>query len=341
MSVLAKYDSFKINPNSITFYSAPVWSAAEKSNQCITATLECEKFKKSKAATISNLTDGFLSPMAASRLRNRIKNLFWLSGAIVIHKGKLVTKSQNKISFVTLTLSAKQFHSDNYIKAKMLNQFISELRLLIHDFNYIWRAEKQANGNIHFHLLIGSFVPWIKIRDIWNRIQKKEGYVQKYHDKFVNISFSDYCQTLQSYDYTKINEYKQAYAYGNSTNWMNPNSIDAHGMKKVKNIFAYLSKYLSKNHSKSELSEYELASTQKIEGRIYFCSSSISRISSFSGTFNELSRIEIEKILVKFPDCLIVKDFFSILAIAVERLFNAGFKLFYFYFICNLNYLKL
>lgn len=82
--------------------------------------------------------------------------------------------------FVTLTLSAKQRHSDNEIKRNMLDQFIHWAKYNYNVKFYFWRAEAQKNENIHFHLILDSFIPHQEIRDSWNAIQANNGYLAEY-----------------------------------------------------------------------------------------------------------------------------------------------------------------
>jgi hypothetical protein len=82
--------------------------------------------------------------------------------------------------------------------------------------NYIWRAEKQKNGNIHFHILSDKFIPYTELRESWNRIVEKLGYVTRFRDK---------------------NGMKK------------PNSTDIHSLNKVKNISNYILKYMVKNEN--------------------------------------------------------------------------------------------
>ena len=77
-----------------------------------------------------------------------------------------------KMAFITLSLSSTQIHSDNEIKEKCLNQFLIEIRKRYRVKNYIWRAEKQKNGNIHFHVVIDKFIAWSELRDRWNQDTK-------------------------------------------------------------------------------------------------------------------------------------------------------------------------
>ena len=67
---------------------------------------------------------------------------------------------QYKLTFITLTLPSKQIHSDNEIKSKCLNQFLIELKKNHSVSRYIWKAEKQENNNIHFHIIADKFIKW-------------------------------------------------------------------------------------------------------------------------------------------------------------------------------------
>jgi hypothetical protein len=80
-----------------------------------------------------------------------------------------------------LTLSEKQKHDDRFIKAEMLEPFLSKLIRDGLTKHYFWRAESQANGNIHFHLILDNWVDMRVIQGIWNSIQSKHGYTDNYH----------------------------------------------------------------------------------------------------------------------------------------------------------------
>ena len=80
--------------------------------------------------------------------------------------------------FVTLTLSDKQRHSDNWIKRKYLNNFISDIKRNHGIENYYWKAEAQKNGNIHFHLIVDRYIQKEILQQKWNRIQSE--YVDSY-----------------------------------------------------------------------------------------------------------------------------------------------------------------
>jgi hypothetical protein len=157
--------------------------------------------------------NGFMSPKTSQKVRKMLDS--WLTAVELERKrlGQGAYYRNSKVTFVTLTLSGKQVHSDNEIKRKMLNRFIIELRREKGVYNYFWRAEPQKNGNIHFHLLIDKYIPWKEIRDKWNEIQGDNGYLSDFYNKFMHLD---------------------------------PNSTDIHGLGKVKSLVGYVVKYCCK-----------------------------------------------------------------------------------------------
>lgn len=123
-------------------------------------------------------------------------------------------KSQRKMVFVTLTLSANQIHSDQEIKLKVLKPFLRILRDKYNVKNYIWKAESQENGRIHFHLVIDRYINKHDISRIWNKCQNALGYIDEFFKKF------------------KHN---------------NPPSTDIHAVRDKAGMIQYLEKYISKS----------------------------------------------------------------------------------------------
>lgn len=46
---------------------------------------------------------------------------------------------------------------------------------------YFWRAEKQENGRIHFHLILDKYIDRLDLQFVWNRIQNKLDYCENYY----------------------------------------------------------------------------------------------------------------------------------------------------------------
>jgi len=153
---------------------------------------------------------GLMSSKANSRMNVAIDWMVLLAKGDTAFNFQINKHFKFKLNFITLTLASKQIHSDAKIKKDLLNQFLVELRTWKKIKRYVWRAEAQANGNIHFHIILDKYIYWKDLQDMWNRIQEKLGYVTR------------------------------------STS-VNPNSADVHSLTKVGKIGGYLSKYCSKN----------------------------------------------------------------------------------------------
>ena len=66
----------------------------------------------------------------------------------------------------------------------MLSQFIDKLKENHQIEHLFWRAEKQENGNIHFHIITDKYIHKDAITKYWNWILKKEGYIDLFKKKF-------------------------------------------------------------------------------------------------------------------------------------------------------------
>lgn len=120
----------------------------------------------------------------------------------------------HKLSFITLTVS----DSTKNITAKeahklLLSHFLQWLRRTKKVDTYIWKAELQERGQIHYHITTPSFIIHSEIKDKWNNLQREQGLLKDF-----------YCK------------------YGH----YNPNSTDIHSVKKINDLAAYLIKYFTK-----------------------------------------------------------------------------------------------
>jgi hypothetical protein len=121
---------------------------------------------------------------AANRLRKKI--LTWYE-AIVFHNNSVensIISGQRKMVFLTLTLSSNQTESDIEVKEKILKPFLRILREKYGVRNYVWKAESQKNGNIHFHMIIDKFIGKRDVQDSWNNCQNNLGYITKFFEKY-------------------------------------------------------------------------------------------------------------------------------------------------------------
>ncbi len=214
-----------------------------------------ENMRKRNEIKERNLSEnkykGRLSRKAKTRMINATKWLCELAPEKYINvDGKQI---KYRLPFITLTLPSKQMHSDVFIKSKCLNQFFVELRNINKsEFNYLWKAELQKNGKIHFHILTDSGLHYKELNKIWCRIIEKYGYVSEYQ---------------KNNDTDKL-----------------PNACDIHQTKGIKDIVAYVAKYISKDDKdiKPDLNHIDssilINGKRVLEGRLWFCSKRICKI---------------------------------------------------------------
>ncbi len=296
-----------IRPNYISTYNLPEFQKARTQKQL-----------ENEICLRDNDTGGLISRKANKRVKEAIDWLVMLSKQKKFKSKKTGKTYTFNINFVTLTLSSKQVHSDQIIKSKLLNQFLIELKRDFKVMNYIWRAEAQKNGNIHFHIVTDKFVPHDWLRESWNRIQNKLGYIDRYHSFMSEFHRKGFKVREDLLKYWNYKSQLRAYKSGQKGNWYNPNSTDVHSIRKLRNISAYLSKYCTKNGktkfvpngsshnydciSSGKKNAYkiecvkEVITERPILGKLWGLSTSLSKLSSaidfrFGEVYQELAMI--------------------------------------------------
>lgn len=155
---------------------------------------------------------GVMSKSQVRSCRKAVENM--ISTILLSYNKKLPKEDQQFLAFVTLTLPVQQRHTDKVLR-KSLFRFIDNLSKTYGVIHYIWKAEAQKNGNIHFHLLIDKSIPKEKIQFLWNKQLNKLGYIDEYKSQFPERK--------------------------------SPPTTDIHGLKSVKNTVNYILKYMTKN----------------------------------------------------------------------------------------------
>lgn len=153
-----------------------------------------------------------------------------------------ISKRYQKFRFGFMTLTAPpeiQAVDMKIVKSRMLGSYFDWLRRKEQVRNYIWKAELQKNGSLHFHITLDQFIHHSNVRNRWNELLNRHGILDRFKEE-----------------------------YGHC----NPNSTDIHSVKKIKNIEAYLSKYLCK----------EDPATRKIMGKVWDCSQKLKSTNRFT-----------------------------------------------------------
>jgi hypothetical protein len=203
----------------------------------------------------SNSAKGLVSRKARQKLLTATHWLIASSKKIHTFSKKHQQSINNKLAFITLTIPPQ---NDDYVsntKFKvMLNAFFTYHRKFSNLKNYVWKLEAHKDGRLHVHILIGKFIHYNTVRNSWNRILMKNGCLENHFEKFCNY---------------------------------NPNSTDIHGLHSIKDISAYISKYMCK----------EPNTLKDFRGRIWGCSVAISEALTLKDVVNDIDMQDLTQML--------------------------------------------
>jgi hypothetical protein len=257
-----------------------------------------------------------LSDMSKKKMQRGISYLIYNSKPKTMQP-HLFQKAVNfKITFVTLTLSASQVHSDNEIKKQLLNDFFTQAKRYWGVTSYVWRAEKQNNGTIHFHILTNKYIPWNELRNVWNRIQNKLGYVNKYRENMKEFHKDGFHVRKDIIKKWSLKNQIKAYENGKACDWNNPNSTDIHSVINVHNAVAYVAKYMGKNKKEDE-----------IEGRLWGCSENLSNLVGGRDDLDSAYADELDKLIELYKPHQFSGDYYNVICINIEKLTQSDFPL--------------
>lgn len=321
-----------ISPRGITITEQYLFSGKKYRYQDEEDEKKAEEIRKKKieerAALIKQRRKDLEGVMSEQSRKKMCRAIQWLEFSA--SKKKVWLSDQKKfvrfkLNFITLTLPISQNDSDNDIKHKCLNSFLTELRKFHGVKNYIWRAEKQANGNIHFHLVTDAFIDHAALRRRWNRIINVLGYVDRYSEKMRGSikTFGDYYNR-----YINQGSYMQLlrrYNAGRANNWTNPNTTDVHSTKKVKNMVAYLSKYMAKSIDNPELLTPDLREQLLVKGRIWGLSESLSNFKSIEVPHWHTYKDEIDRLWNMAKGYEYGNDFFVFRSFPITQIYKHDF----------------
>lgn len=163
---------------------------------------------------------GDLSPGAKKRLKRAIQLILAIAEPKTAMNWKMNKEFKFKLNFITLTLPGMQGDiTDKSIKSKVLDVWLKSAKRRFKLRSYIWRAERQKNGNLHFHLVTDTYIPYDQLRDTWNVRLNALGFIDRFEKK-----------------------------HGHR----HPNSTDVHAIHNVKNLAGYFSKYMAKDAKKDQ-----------------------------------------------------------------------------------------
>lgn len=208
----------------------------------------------------------YLSEFARQQMKERLHSKKSYSGTVTHHTQKRIRTAVNlllqlspskkilnpvnnkqqtfKVNFITLTIPVQSKRIDaKEAYTKCLKPFLQWLQKTRGVKHYIWKAElqkskdfhgklKKNKGQLHYHITTNVFIHYQDIQNKWNYLLSKASYMHEFKEKFQHI---------------------------------NPNTTDIHAVYKIKDLEAYLVKYISKETDNSE----------SVKGKVWDCSTTL------------------------------------------------------------------
>lgn len=272
-----------IRPNKIVFYQQFISNLIPEKSNVSKISNDIRQEVKDMGVPVRvqpavNTHNFELSKKAAARIKAKVSWLYELSKSktIIPTKGKPLYSF--KMNFITLTLPALQQHTTSEITSICLNQFLTECKAKFGLANYVWRLEFQKNGNAHYHIATDTYIDYTSCKLIWNRCLNKLGYVTRYQDKMLGMTFEEYRNNYSDNGKIPFETLRERFGRGCATRWDSPNTVDVRAVGSARNIAFYISKYITK---KSDEKLNPIVASREPETtnlRLWFCSKSLSAL---------------------------------------------------------------
>jgi len=231
------------------------------------------------------------------------------------YSGKFFT---SKLVAFCLTLPSPQVHTDQVITKHLLGNFLRELRRKWKAPWYVWAAEKGANGRIHYHFIVGIFIPQNELQNVWNRICNTLSYVDEYRlsmeEKYLHGFFPDPNPRDGASVAVQLKRYRQSL----KVKWANPPSVEIHPVRHVGNIRNYFIGYMTKADQKAG-----------VTGRLHGCSVNLSNHKGATDDVSFPIKDELWKIQDSGRAYVIHDRYYSIFFIDIDLLKELGCPILY------------
>lgn len=190
---------------------------------------------------------------AKKRLTKAIEHLVMLTEKErKVYNPKSGNAFKFRLSFLTLTISQSKFVNGKTAHKLLLEPFLRWMRETHGCKLYIWKAELQQRGQLHYHITSDAFIHYQSVRTKWNELQKEAGFLNEHFERYGNYS---------------------------------PPSTQIKSVRKIKNMGHYLVKEIAKSFQNDASIEGKVWDCCKIlKGEAFFT------INADSGTMAEINK---------------------------------------------------
>lgn len=193
-------------------------------------------FDHARAVLTAPTYSGKMSAGAVQRVRRAVDILLQCSPPKEIRNPINMKWLRFRLTFVTLTISQTELVAHREAYKQGLEPFLRWFRRKSCS-HYVWKAELQERGQIHYHITSNQFVRYDEVRKEWNRLQAQAGWLDSFKAKHHHS---------------------------------NPNSTDIRAVRENGEIGAYIAKYLAKGEDRGKIDGKVWGCSSSLAGAKYF-----------------------------------------------------------------------
>jgi len=170
------YEKCFLTPDMISF--SPVWSEGKRYNSDTTRDNSMNNLQ-------ANEEKNYLSFKSTLKIRYAIRLLTQIAKIQTCPNLNGKGSFNFYLNMITLTLPAPQGSiTDKEVKKYCLDRFLTMIRRRKGCSHYVWRAESQSNGNIHFHIITNTYIHYEEVQKFWNTVLYSTPFMQYFYSKF-------------------------------------------------------------------------------------------------------------------------------------------------------------
>lgn len=181
-----------------------------------------------KLHTQRNLDGKKISRRSRDKIREKMLAMFNACKGKNGYRAERVDFTMVTLTFIGRVTDRKATH--------VLGAFLDVVQRKYRQFNYIWVAEKQENGNIHFHLIADRLFNVHYINSLWTVQQLRNG-IRNYEKE---------AECLEA-ERVSIEDLHGGKLYKSVGKYFNP--LDIKKVKTIDGVSAYLTNYVTKNET--------------------------------------------------------------------------------------------
>lgn len=131
-----------------------------------------------------NSYSGLVTKGVKKRIRKKMDLLLQISPKRKIYNPVINKVHDFQLAFLTLTIQYQEDLPDHkFIMRNCFKPMLATLRNKMGIRDYVWKAELQVNGTIHYHLCSNRYIDYMQLRTSWNAILRKAGLLDKFYSE--------------------------------------------------------------------------------------------------------------------------------------------------------------